>query len=148
MSAQHMASPLLGDAKSDLEVAMTLLETAFFDSGPYIETNQISLSCPPSIVQELLDRPVISGQDRRGNDVHYQTESAGNTPLHIASSHGHFDTSLMLVNHGADIYMTNGAGETPLEIFGRDTYPPLAPEIKIQAVKDLQIAYKKYNNIK
>ena len=45
-----------------------------------------------------------------GADVNFRTSKEKHTPLHVAVKHGHGDTVVELLKHGADPSLTDGSG--------------------------------------
>jgi hypothetical protein len=90
-------------------------------SGPFLTTLLYSAANNASvhIVKYLVEiaKCSINSQNRRtdSND-NFPSSTAGSTALHAAASIGHRDLVAYLVEHGADIYVLNQAGETPLTI--------------------------------
>ena len=55
---------------------------------------------------------------RWGSKLRWATDSAGNTPLHIAAKHGNLDAVWVLLEGflSHDIYLVNNNGKTPLHM--------------------------------
>ena len=49
----------------------------------------------------------------------------GNTPLHCASYRGHEDVAVRLLQHGADVSLTNTAGKSPMDVAKTDAMKAL-----------------------
>ena len=59
---------------------------------------------------ELIEALIKSGADIECKDAH------GRTPLFFSVWHGHFTTSVFLLDHGADIHVQDKYGNSPLKM--------------------------------
>ena len=62
------------------------------------------------------DTATVIAHINHGIDINAQDEDTGNTALHEAATNGHAEMTKMLLEHGAQVYITNKDKHSPLHM--------------------------------
>ncbi|MEM7366594.1 MAG: ankyrin repeat domain-containing protein [Pseudomonadota bacterium] len=76
-------------------------------------------SCVMHLLAAGADPNAVSGQDAETNAFFESVRVYSESPLHWAAAYGTEETIRLLIQHGADVSLIDGRGETPAQWAGR-----------------------------